>query len=146
MRRITINVDLNENEILQEEVVEALKGYARRVARETLMASIDAEAKRVVSAALTNEYSGLRRELTEQIRAEVRKEISIGGFDQRFVTREIRGRIDEAAKQALQELTKNAKDYLMEAVGEKAKQITRTEYVRMVAEALLSNVKERPDE
>ena len=146
MRRITINVDLNENEILQEEVVEALKGYARMVARETLMASIDAEAKRVVSAALTNEYSGLRRELTEQIRAEVRKEISIGGFDQRFVTREIRGRIDEAAKQALQELTKNAKDYLMEAVGEKAKQITRTEYVRMVAEALLSNVKERPDE
>ena len=142
MNRITINVDLNENEILQAEVAEALKGYARRVAREALMEIIDKEAKRVVAAVLSDSSNGLRRELTEQVRNTVRSEISIAGFDHRFVKVEIRKRIDEAAKQVLEQLTEDAKVYLREAVKKRAEKITRAEFGRMVAEKLFSEDEE----
>lgn len=146
MNRITINVDLNENEIIEAEVIKALKGYARKVARETLMETIDSEAKRVVSAALSNEYSGLMRELKEQIRSAIKSEISIVGFDHRFVKGEIKKRIDEAAQQALKELTEDAELYLRKAVRERAEKITRAEFGRMVAEALFAKYEEGPDE
>ena len=136
MNRITMNIDLDGNEMLEKEVLEAIQGYARKVARESLIEIIEAEAQRVIRAAFDNKYSALRLELEESLRNAVRQEISIAGFDHRFVRMEIRNRIDESAKQVLEEYKNAALVQLTKAVDESARNILQNEVGRIVFEAL----------
>lgn len=47
MQRITINIDLDENELLEKEVEEAIKGHARKIVREAIDGAIREEIARV---------------------------------------------------------------------------------------------------
>lgn len=52
MTKITINLDLEANELLEKEVEEALRGYARKIAREIMQDEIQQEMSRLMNLAL----------------------------------------------------------------------------------------------
>lgn len=52
MNKITINLDLEANELLEKEVEEALRGYARKIAREVMQDEIQKEMSRLMNLAL----------------------------------------------------------------------------------------------
>ena len=49
MKRVTLTVDLENNELFEEEMRAAVRGYAREIARSELDKSINAEIERIVA-------------------------------------------------------------------------------------------------
>ena len=56
MKRITINVDLDDNELLDEEIVKAVRGYAKQIARSEMETTIQKEIQRLVTHAIDNDF------------------------------------------------------------------------------------------
>lgn len=54
MKKISITVDLEDNELLTEEMEKALRGYARQIARSELSKEVDNEIQRIIDNMVTS--------------------------------------------------------------------------------------------
>lgn len=74
--RLTIDVDLDENELLEAQVLDAVKAEARKVAREAVSKEISAECSRIVSKWMEGSSSwGYSRKLEKQMKEKVDEEV-----------------------------------------------------------------------
>lgn len=74
MKRITINVDLEDNEILQQTVREAIDGYIKQLTRECFHEVVEAELERLVKREceqINNPGFWQRQEIKSQIQKKV---------------------------------------------------------------------------
>lgn len=74
--RLTLNVDLNENDLFEEKVLEAVKSEARKIAREVVSKEISSEISRIVSRWVKDGSSyGYVGKLEKHMRETVDKEV-----------------------------------------------------------------------
>lgn len=70
MKRVTLNIDLEDNELFEHEVTKAVRDYAKQIARESVESVVSAEITRIVENNLKNRLpSGytLERMIDEEI-------------------------------------------------------------------------------
>ena len=94
MNRITMNIDLENNELLLEEVKKSLEADARRIAREALQQVIQNETARIIAIAITDDRSLLKRKIKEDAQKCIREELERMGF----YAFSVRGVIEERMK------------------------------------------------
>ena len=70
MKRVTLNIDLNENTIFEKEVIELIKAKSREIARDNQVSIIEEtvsqEIKRLFSKDFTGSYKSDLKKLVEQ--------------------------------------------------------------------------------
>ncbi len=70
MKRITLNIDLEDNELFAQEVAKAVRDYAKQIAREVVEQTVSVEIERIAENSLKNRLSGgytLKRMIDEEI-------------------------------------------------------------------------------
>lgn len=70
MKRITLNIDLEDNELFEQEITKAVRNYAKQIARESVESVVSAEINRIVEDKLKYGLSSvciLDRKIDEEI-------------------------------------------------------------------------------
>lgn len=74
MKRVTLNIDLEDNELFEREVTKAVRDYAKQIAREVVEQTVSEEIERIAENSLKNRFSSgytLERMIDEEIKKRI---------------------------------------------------------------------------
>lgn len=140
MKRVCVVVDLEENDLFEKEVLEAVKAEARRVAREAVSAEISAECSRIVQKWIKDKssygYVGkLERHMKEKVEEEIKKELGTIVIDPRMV--------DERIDVVLGNIDKRVDDIIgrrLDRVGFGEGSVSVREYIKGMVERTVKSL------
>lgn len=136
MNRITINIDLENNELLEGEVKKSLEADARRIAREALQEVVRNEAARIITIALRDDRSMLMRKIKQDTERSIREELEQMGFYAFSVRGVIEERMKTYGDNAVRQILAKLEEKIDKEVEEKVEQRMETKIVQVLVNVL----------
>lgn len=141
MKKVSITVDLDDNELFEEEVMKAIRGYARQEARSAVAKEITSEIQRIVDRAIKDslsstwgyQYSGSLYKKVYDTASELIKEVNEDKV-KKIVNDAFTGKVLANVNDSINEAVKKATD---------TAKADMTDYVnKLIATGLLSSIKD----